>query len=119
MADTVNTAARAAQASSRTPMRRRGRLVCLICSIVLSLIRSGDIPAGGGSSTEPSSQPSSRSVIRTGTGIPPFHQQLLQLLPPPVQAHLHRGRRHGQGRADVGGGLAVVVMAQEDGPILG
>ena len=36
-----------------------------------------------------------------------------------MQAHLHRGRRHGQGRADVGGGLAVVVMAQEDGPILG
>ncbi len=82
MADTVNTAARAAQASSRTPMRRRGRLVCLICSIVFSLIRSGDIPAGGGSSTEPSSQPSSRSVIRTGTGIPPFHQQLFSFFRP-------------------------------------
>ena len=72
MADTGKAAARPAQASSRRPIRRRGRLVCLIFSMVLSRILSGDIPAGTGSSAEPSSQPSSRSEIRAGTGIPPF-----------------------------------------------
>ena len=51
------------------PIRRPGRLVCLIFSMVISRILSGDIPAGTGSSAEPSSQPSSsaRTSSRSST----------------------------------------------------